>query len=133
MKKLTIMIVLLVGVLSFSLNSDKIVLAGNHIFDYETINSIEIIINGSFEARDFKPYISFSFDTKNINYSYNFYINTRSINANYRDLIDEDNYMSSGSFKDLSVKYDFLSNFAKKIAGETNLLDIYSITKSIIY
>jgi hypothetical protein len=133
MKKLTFVIVLLIGVISFSLNSDKIVLAGNQIFDYESINNIKIEISSNFEDRDFKPIISFNFDTEKMNYSYSFYINTRSINPTYRDLIDEDNYSSSGFLKDLSAKYDFLSNFTKQIAGDTNVVDVYNIIRNIIY
>jgi len=133
MKKLTIVIILLVGVLSFSLNSDKIVLAGNNIFDYEIIENITVEINSNFEGRDFKPYISFSFDVDRTVYKYNFYINTRSINPTYKDLIDEDSYLSSGSIKDLSAKYDFLSNFANRISEDTKVVDVYNIVKNIIY
>ncbi|MDK2946035.1 MAG: hypothetical protein PWQ85_807 [Geotoga sp.] len=133
MKKLTIVLILFIGVLSFSLNSEKIVLAGNNIFDYEIIESIKVEINSNFEGRDFKPYISFSFETDKTIYNYNFFINTRSINPTYKDLIDEDKYISSGLLKDLPIKYDFLSNFAKQISGDNKVIDIYNITKSIIY
>jgi len=133
MKKVSFVIIILLSVISFSLSTDKIVLAGNNIFDYESINNIQIQINSNFEDRDFKPYISYSFDTKNMNYSYNFYINTRSINASYKDLIDEDNYTSSGNIKDLIVKYDFLTNFSKKLTEDRMVVDIYSIIRSIIY
>lgn len=133
MKKLTFVIILLIGVLSFSLNSDKIVLAGNSIFDYESITNIKIDINSNFEDRDFKPIISFYFDTEITNYTYNFYINTRSINPSFRDFIDEDNYLSSGKIKDLDSKYNFLSAFTKQIAGDTNVVDVYNIVRNIIY
>jgi len=133
MKKVTFVLILLIGIMSFSLNVDKIVLAGTSIFDYEAVTDINIGVISNFDGRDFKPYISFKFNTENKIFSYEFYINTRSINPTYRDIIDEDNYDKSGQLKDIDVKYQFLSNFAKQMSIDSGLVDVYLITKSILY